>query len=98
MPHEKSILKVIAEGSELTKRELNNFLLGRKKAVYLKLLKWIAKGHNRWTMIKSQFIKNGAKISDRQLNLYLTELMNYSFIEKINETYFITDPLLIKAL
>lgn len=94
----EAILKVIEEGGELVKRELNNFLANRKKATYLKLLKWILLGYNKWMLLKNQFIKNGKKISDRQLNLYLKELIDYSFIEKINETYLITDPLLIRAI
>ncbi|MDI6738311.1 MAG: ATP-binding protein [Nanoarchaeota archaeon] len=96
--HNKALSKVISEGSELTKRELDKFLSNRKKAVYLKILKWIAKGYNSWTTLKAQFVKNGRKVSDSQLNLYLTELIDYSFIEKINKTYIITDPLLIRAL
>ena len=98
IPHNEAILKVIEEGSELVKRELNNFLVNRKKATYLKLLKWILLGYNKWMLLKNQFIRDRKKISDRQLNLYLKELIDYSFIEKINETYLITDPLLIRAL
>ena len=96
--HSKAISKVIGEGSELTRRELDNFLSNRNKAVYLKLLKWIAKGYNRWATLKAQFVKNGSKVSDSQLNLYLNKLIDYSFVEKVNQTYVITDPLLIRAL
>lgn len=96
--HNQTILKVVEEGSKLTKKELDRFLVKRSKANYLKVLKWIARGYNGWGLLKNQFVKQGKKISDRQLNLYLKELLDYSFLEKINKNYFITDPLLIKAL
>lgn len=97
-PHHQAILKMIEEGSKLTKKELDKFLIKRRKANYLRVLRSVAKGYNRWSLLKNQFVKKGTKISDRQLNLYLKELLDYSFLEKINKNYFITDPLLIKAL
>lgn len=96
--HSESIPKIIEEGSKLTKRELESFLANRNKTIYLKLLKWISHGYTKWSLIKNQFIKNKMKISDRQLNLYLNELLNYGFIEKRNESYFVSDPLLVQAL
>ncbi len=96
--HQEAILKVTEEGSRLVKKELDKFLTNRSKANYLRLLKLVAKGYNHWNILKNQFIKEGTKISDRQLNLYLKELIDYSFIEKINKNYLISDPLLIRAL
>jgi len=93
LPHEKALEKVLADGSEIAKRELENFLIRRRKTNYTHLLKWIKKGFNRWGMIKGQYAKNGMKTSDYQLNFYLKELIDYGIIEKINESYFITDPL-----
>lgn len=96
--HYGAISEVSKEGSKLTRKELDKFLERRKKATYLKLLKWIAKGYNSWNLLKSQFAKEGIKISDRQLGLYLEELINYGFVEKERKNYLIPDPLLVKGL
>src|SRR3989338_1039032 len=96
--HTKAISNVIEDGSKLEKKELDNFLEKRSKANYLSVLRWIAKGYNHWSLLESEFIKAGMKISDRQLGLYLQELIDYSFVEKIDKTYLITDPLLIRAI
>lgn len=96
--HRQALLKVIEEGSKLIKMELESFLGRRKKTPYLKLLRWIAQGHNRWNLLKYQFVRENRSVSDQQLHFYLRELIEYSFVEKINETYFITDPMLIRAL
>jgi AAA+ ATPase superfamily predicted ATPase len=95
LSHRKALEKVKEEGSVLTKKELENFLGERKaKARYLKLLKYLKKGYNSWSSLKQAFKKDGLRISDSQLNLYLKELIDFGFIEKINDKYFVTDPLL----
>ena len=93
--HQKALEKVKEEGKVIIKKELENFLLNRKAKIrYLKLINYIAKGHNAWDLLKQAFRKEGIDISDSQLNLYLKELINFGFIEKLFEKYFISDPLL----
>ncbi len=96
--HSLAISTVVAEGVKLTQLELDNFLIRRNKSRYLKLLRWIAKGFNQWNLLKQQFVKEKATVSDRQLDLYLTELQDYGFVIKINENYFLTDPLLLRSV
>ena len=96
--HLQAISTVVAEGVKLTQMELDNFLIHRNKSRYLKLLRWIAKGFNQWNLLKQQFVKEKATVSDRQLDLYLTELQDYGFVIKINENYFLTDPLLLRSV
>lgn len=96
--HRVALQKTIAEGSLLVKRELDNFLERRKKSLYINLLKVINSSHNRWNLIKISFLKQKTPLSDRQLGLSLKELEDYGFIEKINETYNLADPLLSHVL
>ncbi len=96
--HQKAMNIVIDEGIKLAKKELDTFLENRTKLNYIQLLRFISKGNNKWNLFKREYAKKGKKMTDRQLNLYLNELLNYSFIEKINDEYFITDPLLVRSL
>lgn len=97
--HKNALMKTIEEGKKLAKEELNKFLENRKaKANYIFLLKTLAKNKDRWGIIKNEFIRKGKKISDRQLLLYLKELIDYSFIEKEKDRYKISDPLHIRTI
>ena len=98
LPHEKALEKVLMEGSEIAKRELDNFLSRRNKTVYVRILKLISRGFNRWSLIKEQFFKKNVRTSDSQLNLYLNELISHGFVEKTNENYSLADPLLSRAV
>jgi len=96
--HEKAIEKVKEEGKELSKRELGDFLKARRaKSKYMKILKYLTHGNNSWSMLKYSFEKEGIKVTDSQLSLYLKELIDYSFIEKANCKYAISDPMMLKA-
>jgi predicted transcriptional regulator len=84
------------EGKQLIKREVENFLEGRKaKAKYLKLIKFLKLGYNSWSSLKKAFNKDGLRISDSQLNMYIKELIDFGFVEKVDGKYFLTDPLLL---
>ncbi|MBI4980646.1 ATP-binding protein [Candidatus Woesearchaeota archaeon] len=94
--HEEALEKVKREGQELVKREIKQFLNKRKaKLKYLLLLKFLANGNNTWTELKYNFVKEDKKITDNQLNFYLKELLDYGFIEKISEKYYLSDPILL---
>lgn len=96
IPHEEAIEKVKKEGQELVRREIKQFLDQRKaKLKYLLLLKFLAKGNNTWTELKYNFAKEDKKITDNQLNSYLKELLDYGFIEKVSEKYYLSDPILL---
>lgn len=97
--HKNALAKCIEEGKKLAKEELDKFLEKRKaKANYLFLLKNLAKNRNRWEIIKTEFIRKGKRISDRQLSLYLKELLDYGFVEKENGRYKISDPLYARTI
>lgn len=95
LSHKDALEKVKEEGKAIAKREFENFLQGRKaKIKYLKIVKYLTKGKNDWKAFKQAFIKEGLKIQDAQLNSYLKEMIDFGFVEKIGEKYFIADPLL----
>lgn len=97
--HKNALMKTLEEGKKLAKEELNKFLDNRKaKANYIFLLKTLARNKNSWGIIKNEFIRKGKKVSDRQLLLYLKELIEYSLIEKEKDRYKISDPLHIRAI
>ncbi len=96
---EKSLEIVERDGTEIVRKELDLFLQRRKaKEKYRKVLRQIARGNNTWGLLKHSLAKEKLAATDSQLNLYLNELLNYNFIEKSDENYFIADPLLIKAI
>ncbi len=93
--HSQALEKVKEEGKIIIRKELENFLSKRKsKNTYLKVIRYIAKGKNTWAVLKQHFAKEGKRVGDGQLGLYLKELINVGFVEKINEQYFLVDPLL----
>jgi len=97
--HEKSLERVKEEGKILVRRELDLFLNSRKaKSKYIRLLKFLAQGENEWDLIKYSFLKEKIKVADSQLSLYLKELSYYGFIEKQQERYLISDPIMLKAI
>jgi hypothetical protein len=84
------------EGKQLIKKEVENFLESRKaKAKYLKLIKYLKLGYNNWSYLKKAFKKDDLRISDSQLNMYIKELIDFGFVERIDSRYFLTEPLLL---
>src|SRR3989338_675725 len=84
--HIEALEKVKEEGKIIIRKELENFLAKRKsRNNYLKTIHYIAKGKNNWAALKQNFAKEGKRLADGQLSLYLKELMNVGFVEKINE-------------
>jgi len=95
LSHKKAIEEVEKIGKKLVNDEIENFLMNRKaKANYMKVIRYLKKGYNTWSLLKQAFRKDGVSIGDGQLNLYLKELMDYGFIEKIGKRYFPSDPLI----
>lgn len=95
LSHKIALEKVKEEGRVVIKKELETFLDGRNaKAKYLKIMRYLIKGHDSWKVLKQAFRKEGLRISDSQLNLYLKELVDFGFVEKLEDKYFVADPLL----
>lgn len=91
--------RVIEEGKTVALQELHHFLESRKaKQKYLKVLRYFSQGKNAWNELRLSFSKDKLKLTESQLGLYLKELQSYGFIEKIENKYYISDPLLAKAM
>ena len=100
MTHEEALERVLEEGSQLVKKELENFLAIRQVARtrYLTILKLLTRPL-KWSEIKRGLqIELGQKIADNRLTNYLKELYNYGFIEKTREKYHLADPLIREAV
>ncbi len=84
LPMARALEKVIATGEKLVKGELDNFLvLRRARKKYLEILKILSNGEAGWGEIKRRLGKKFSReISDKQLSLYLSSLLDYGFIEK----------------
>lgn len=95
LSHEKALEKVKIEGKIIVQKELDNFLATKKaKTLYLKIIRYLAQRKNNWSLLRQSFLKEGLKISDSQLSFCLRELIASGFIEKLNEQYFLVEPLL----
>ncbi|MEM2194028.1 MAG: ATP-binding protein [Candidatus Methanomethylicia archaeon] len=98
--HEDAIVKTLEDGVRLVEEEIKTFLMQRLQARlrYLTILK-ITISPSTWSEIKTEFsARIGRKISDKQLSHYLAELVNYGFIEKIDNKYRLADPMIRYAV
>lgn len=92
-----SISKILEKASKLSLSELNHALsiynVGRKR--YLEVLKIVASANQlRWSGIKRALEAKEGKIPNNTLSNILKNLMDQGFLEKTNEEYRITDPIL----
>ncbi|MBI2669145.1 ATP-binding protein [Candidatus Woesearchaeota archaeon] len=98
LSHEKALEKVQEMGKEIVRKEFNTFLIRRRgKQKFLAIVKEIAKGNNVWSTIKLTLLKEKIKVTDSQLSFYLKELTNYGYIEKLDDRYYLCDPLMVKV-
>lgn len=94
---EKGISNTIKQGSKMAYSEFVEFLKNREPAKhrYLLILKSMTKESQRWRDIKNFLeLREKNKISNKQLSNYLTSLVDYGFVQKDENQYSITDPLL----
>jgi len=100
-PHEKALELVRRDAVEITSSELNAFLALRKgmKGRYKTLLKALGQGPLSWEEMKIHLrLKEKKEISDSRMTEYLSKLVAYSFVEKIDGKYALSDPLMKEAL
>ncbi|AOL17842.1 ATPase [Sulfolobus sp. A20] len=90
-----SLKITINEGRKLMLEELNHFLEGRNRELYLATLSSI-KIAKRWKDIKfAVTVRLKREIDDKELSSVLEALVNYNFIEKVEEgEYTLVDPIL----
>lgn len=94
--HEDALKKTLKTGKMMAKEEFHAFLATRKSRKRYSTIMKILKGRElSWSEIKSLMEKKmGYPISDMQISMYLEHLLDYCFIEKKEDKYKITDPLI----
>lgn len=100
MSHDKALSRVVEEGAAVAMQELEHFLAGRQQARtrYLTILKLLSTGPLTWSQVKRGLqAELGRRIADNRLSHLLSELQSYSFIEKREGKYAISDPLTAEA-
>ena len=83
-----SLKSVINEGVKIFREELNNFLKGKKKEVYIRILRILSTGA-RWSELKNELMVNNKILRD-----ILGSLRNAMLISEDNGYYYIPDPIL----
>lgn len=91
LPHKTALQKTIEDGKHVAYAEFLSFA-ARSEKKYLRILKTMKEG-DRWEEIKKQ-----AQTSDTQLGEMLKRMIDYGFVEKAEQTYRISDPLLEASL
>ena len=82
---------------EVGREELEKFLSMSKSSRYRSLLR-ILTTERRWSEIKRLLkMDEGRTINDRTLYEHLRRLMELSIVEKRDDSYIISDPVLRKA-
>ena len=97
--HLQALASVIEIGSKITFEEFERFLGSKKnRDKYIKILQRIMLGKNTWSKIKEDIKSKIGTLTDAQLNKYLKDLLYHGFIDKTNDIYIVSDPLLKKGL
>lgn len=94
--HKKALEKTIMQGVSLIKEEYRNFLLGKEvaKKRYDAIMKTCTNGC-RWSDVKRALeLKEGIKIDDKKINQLIKNLVDSSFLKKVNDHYEPADKLI----
>jgi len=92
------IEKVVEETTATAINEFCNFIEVMRSERYLEILKALGLEGATWTQIKRYLeIRLGTRIYDSELARLLRNLVDSGFIEKINNMYVISDPILRQA-
>ncbi len=97
--HDKALKKTINIGVSLIREEFENFLKGREEGRkrYYEIMSVCKKGC-RWKDVKLAIESSeGNTIDDKRVNELLENLVDASFLKKVNEIYEPTDPLISQA-
>ncbi len=92
----RALEEVYSTMGALFEKELEE--LNRRSRRYRLILKLIASGVKNWSDIKRYLSSKGDPISDSRLHSILLNLEKMSFIEKSEDGYMVSDPVLLKVL
>lgn len=97
----RGLEEAVLKGSIVLKSELDRFLIKREeaRARYIAILKATSIKPLSWSQINRYLMAElGRKIAPNQLTKYLNNLIRYGFLEKIDNKYYVSDPLLKNML
>lgn len=95
MRFEDAIKNTIAEGKKIMIEELNHFLEDKRDKELYTIILNVLKFAKKWKEIKTGVeIKLGREVDDKKFTSALESLVNYNFVEKINDEYVIVDPII----
>jgi len=98
LDHRKALDKVFEIGSKLVIEELEKIIAPSKQR-YLAILEAITHGATKWSQIKTYVeYKTKTRIADKNFTDLLKKLVKYGIIEKQEDQYKITDPLIVYAI
>ena len=98
LDHRRALEKVFETGSKLIMEELEKIIAPSRQR-YLAILEAIIHGATRWTQIKTYVeYRTRTRIADKNFTNLLKKLVKYGVIEKREDQYKITDPLIEHAI
>lgn len=92
LSHEEALKETIREGSRIILDELNNFLRGRRRELYVKALKTVSSGA-RWSDVKRALGANS-----KVVKIVLETLSSAMIVESEKGYYWIGDPIVKEAV
>lgn len=99
-PNNQAIEYAARMGREITKKEFNNFLVGKEtaKSRYEGIIRFLSSTPASWSAVKKSLeASEGRKLPDTTVNDLLTKLVDSSLLLKESDIYRIADPLLAEA-
>lgn len=88
-----SINNVIEYSKKLIDSEIDK-LINNSRDRYMAIMEAIAAGLNNWSTVKAYVTSKTGYISSTILNNHIIKLLKYGFIKKIENKYYIEDPLI----
>lgn len=92
LSHQDALKETVNEGAKIILEELNNFLKGRKRELYVKALRTVSTGA-RWSDVKRALGANS-----KVVKVVLETLSSAMIIEEKEGYYWIADPIMKEAV
>lgn len=92
LSHEEALRETVSEGSKIILEELDNFLKGRRRELYVKTLRTVSNGA-RWSEVKKTLNANS-----KVVKIVLETLSSAMIVEKKEGYYWIEDPMIKEAV
>lgn len=95
LSHKDALKETQSQASKIIRAELEHFLEGRNKFLYIQVLKIIAYSDANWSLIRQgiEAVK-GSPLNDKTLKDIIDSLSDSMYIAKSGDFYQITDPLI----